>query len=416
MTELPNTDPVPLPKRWLLTQYAAAESRRLDELCGRIDGAKLCERASRVRSDGNVPCTIDVSRKKLSTMMGAQNCHAEVVFADGVVWLARFRLSSPGSPPREVRDYVLRSEAATMEFLERHTRIPSPRVCDWACESDPENMVGVGYILMEKLNGTPLDWQSAGAAQREKIVQGLAQHSTSRSGEQGGPQGPFCSSREALRSLVEAHLRMVAAGETGTAENAVDVFLAHRFRLDILDEIWKPTAAAGTKDGETFFLKHADDKGDHILVNSDFDIIGIIDWEWCSTTSKEEAFSSPCMMWPVAAFYDGSNELADDELLLARVFSEKGREDLARCVLDGRKVQRLFFALGPGGASHEDTKTFASLFMGLKRAFDLLGSELTPALFMMLADPAEVRTHGRHGSEPRALYFDIREATSEPHG
>jgi hypothetical protein len=76
------------------------------------------------------------------------------------------------------------------------------------------------------------------------------------------------------------------------------------------------------------------------------------------------------MMWPVAAFYDGSNESAEDELLLARVFSEKGRQDLARCVLDGRKVQRLFFALGPGGASHEDKKTFASLFMSLKRAFD----------------------------------------------
>jgi hypothetical protein len=186
-------------------------------------------------------------------------------------------------------------------------------------------MVGVGHILIEKLTGTPLDWQGAGAAQREKIVrqladimleierhpfdklgslvattataggeanltsamaaaesqievQGLAQHSTARSGDQGGPQGPFRSPREALRSLVEAHLRIIAAGEAGTAENAVDVFLAHRFRLDILEEVWKPTTAAGANGDETFFLKHAEDKGDHILVNADFDIIGIIDW------------------------------------------------------------------------------------------------------------------------------------------
>lgn len=361
---------------------------------------KLCARASRVRSDAAVPCKIDLSPKKLSAMMGGQNCHAEVVFADGVTWLARFRLSGPVSPPPEVRDYVLRSEAATMEFLQRRTRVPSPRVFDWACESDPANEVGVGYILMEKMGGRPLDWQGATAAQREKVVrqladimleierypfdrlgslvattptaepqiqvQGLARHSTFRSGEDDGPPGPFRSSREASRTIVEAHLRMIASGEIGTAENAVDVFLAHRFRLDVLDCAWK----SAEDEGEKFFLKHADDKGDHILVNDDFDIVGVIDWEWCATASREEAFSSPCMMWPVAAFYDGSNGLADEEVLLARVFREKGREDLARCVLDGRRVQRFMFALGPGGASHEDRRTFVRLFIGLKRALN----------------------------------------------
>ncbi|GAB0139166.1 hypothetical protein EsDP_00007379 [Epichloe bromicola] len=350
--------------------------------------------------------------------MGGQNCHAEIKFEDGVVWLARFRLSSAISPPTEVRDYVLQSEATTMQFLERHTRIPSPRVFDWACESDRTNTIGVGYILMEKMHGTPLQWQSATATQKEKIVRqladimlemerhpfnqlgsliattatwngeatpgaaaasqiqvdGLAEHSTFRSGHGGRPLGPFRSSQEAFRALVEAHLRMIAAGEIGTAENALDVFLAHRFRLDVLDRLSEQTATAG-EDGEQFFLKHADDKGDHILVNADFEIVGIIDWEWCSTTSREEAFSSPCMMWPVAAFYNGSNELAEEELLLAHVFRERGREDLACCVLDGRKVQRLLFALGPGGASHGNRKTLAGLFMGLKRAFDRHGFE-----------------------------------------
>ncbi|KAI0884291.1 uncharacterized protein GGS22DRAFT_165294 [Annulohypoxylon maeteangense] len=345
-------------------------------------------------------------------MMGGQNCHAEVVFADGVVWLARFRLTNANSPPQDVRDHVLRSEAATMEFLQLYTNIPSPRVYDWAYESDPMNEVGVGYILMEKLSGTPLDWQGATAEQREKVVrqladimleierhpfdklgsligttampggeklmpratdrqilvQGLAKHSTSRSGKDGGPLGPFSSSQEASRALVEAHLRMIAGGEIGTLEKALDVFLAHRFRVDMLEDVWK---SEGGK--EQFFLKHADDKGDHILVNADFEITGIIDWEWCSTASREEAFSSPCMMWPVAAFYDGSNELADEELLLARVFGDKGREDLAACVLEGRKVQRWLFALGPGGASQEDKRTFACLFMGLKRVFNLNG-------------------------------------------
>ncbi|KAG6092636.1 hypothetical protein E4U14_000570, partial [Claviceps sp. LM454 group G7] len=66
---------------------------------------------------------------------------------------------------------------------------------------------------------------------------------------------------------------------------------------------------------------------------------------------------------------DGSNELTEEELLLARVFREGGREDLASCVLHGRKVQRLLFALH-AGVAELDKKTFVSLFVGLKRAFD----------------------------------------------
>ncbi len=45
------------------------------------------------------------------------------------------------------------------------------------------------------------------------------------------------------------------------------------------------------------------------------------------------------MMWPVSEFYNGSNELAADELRLAALFREKGREDLASCVMEGRKIQ-----------------------------------------------------------------------------
>lgn len=48
----------------------------------------------------------DLSPKNLSAMMGGQNCHAEVLFADGEVWLARFRPSGPISPPPAVPDYM----------------------------------------------------------------------------------------------------------------------------------------------------------------------------------------------------------------------------------------------------------------------------------------------------------------------
>ncbi|KAK1657505.1 hypothetical protein BDP55DRAFT_685559 [Colletotrichum godetiae] len=351
----------------------------------------LCSRASELR-DG-IRCTVNLSRKHLSSMMGHQNCHAEVIFEDGVSWLARLRLTRTTSPPEEVRDFIFRSEAGTLAYLNDHTSIPVPRIFDWACESDPENRIGVSYILMEKLDGMPLTWQAANPAQREKVmqqlvdvfleierhpfealgslltvpgptkfeVQGLAQHATYMIGPEG-PLGPFTSSLEGSVNMIKSYLTMIASGEI-SAYQSVDTYLTHRFRLDIADNLWGDESTGGR-----FFLKHPDDKGDHILVNESYDIVGIIDWEWTRTASKVEAFSSPCMMWPLGKFYKGSNELAPDEKRLAEIFQERSREDLSNYVLLGRKVQRFFFALGPESPSNR--QSLLDLFVGLKTAFN----------------------------------------------
>ncbi|KAJ5848179.1 hypothetical protein N7455_012136 [Penicillium solitum] len=340
--------------------------------------------------------------------MGNQNCHAEITFDDNVKWLARFRLARTSSPPREVRDWILRSEAATMTYLQRYTCIPTPKFFDWACESDPENPLGVDYILMEKLDGKSLDWQAATPQQKEKVMQqlvdicleidrhpfeamgslvstagdtinlqglvyqsntaggiinlqGLAHQSTFQIGK--GPLGPFSSSLEGSQAILESYLTMIASGEIEPCY-PVDTYLVHRFRQDIVSALFKDVPPSNQ-----FFLKHPDDKGGHILVNNCFDIVGVIDWEWTQTVSKAEAFCSPCMMWPVGEFYDGFNNLAADELRLAAIFRERGREDLAICVVEGRKVQRFFFALGPE-SSFLDMQTLPRLFAGPQRAFN----------------------------------------------
>ncbi|KAF4418775.1 hypothetical protein CFRS1_v014972 [Colletotrichum fructicola] len=308
-------------------------------------------------------------------MMGNQNCHAEIAFEDGVVWIARFRLTKTTSPPQEVRDFIVRSEAATMSYLCENTSLPVPRIYDWSDESNPENDIGVSFILMEKLDGRPLDWRAATPAQKEKIlqqiadihieierhpfesmgslvtspqnprhleVQGLAQQTTYQL-EAGHALGPFSTPADGSAAIIEAYLSMIAS--------------------DVIDRLWTGSAAENR-----FFLKHPDDKGDHILVNDDFAIVGIIDWEWTKTVSRAEAFCSPSMMWPISKFYAGSNELAQDELRLAEVFRERGRKDLSEYILTGRKVQRFFFAMG--SESPSDVSNFTSLFAGLREAFD----------------------------------------------
>ncbi|KAL4958243.1 hypothetical protein BDW69DRAFT_179839 [Aspergillus filifer] len=325
--------------------------------------------------------------------MGGQNCHAEITFEDGIKWLARFRLASASSPPQDIRDWILRSEAATMTFLQQHTSIPTPKILDWACESEPQNMLGVDYILMEKLNGRVLDWKTATNQQKEKVmqqlvdiyleierytfdkigslafstdgtigVQALALPSTYKL--DSGPLGPFTSCREGAQALLGCFLAMIASGEIDSYSPA-DSYLVHKHLQELSSSIFPDNA-----EENKFYLKHPDDKGDHILVNDDFDIMGIIDWEWTHTVSKAEAFSSPCMMWPLVEFYDGSNELSTEELRLADIYQERGREDLAACVLNGRKAQRLLFASGVE-SSFLDRQTFLPLFAGLQKAFDL---------------------------------------------
>ncbi len=59
---------------------------------------------------------------------------------------------------------------------------------------------------------------------------------------------------------------------------AVDTFLIHRFLLDLVPLLMNPTPPV-VDDGKEFYLRHADDKGDHILVDHEFNLTGIIDWE-----------------------------------------------------------------------------------------------------------------------------------------
>lgn len=301
---------------------------------------------------------------------------------------------------------MLRSEAVTLLFLQEICAgVPSPRIYDWACPSDPGNEVGMGYILMQKMEGKVLNWDAATKDQRERVLRQLVdiylelgRHPFTSMGSlvmtpspgaqkihsgalatpalfgsrAGKSAGPFQSAQQGAYEINTLIRSMIATGKIG-AIDPVDSYLMHRFWAELNDRYWdEPRDSATTPDADDgdnqiFYLKHPDDKGDHILVNEDYDIVGMIDWEGARTVSKEEAFASPCMTWPVGAFCDGAGDLAADEVQLARLFDARDRPDLARCVLHGRRVQRLAFAVDHlnGGARYAQV-----LFRGLRLAFD----------------------------------------------
>ena len=176
--------------------------------------------------------------------------------------------------------------------------------------------------------------------------------------------------------MLAQQIKFIANSELSTLP--VDHYLSCRWRVDMISEVLSLHKRAG------FFLKHFDDKGDHILVDEDFNITSIIDWEFASLEPKALAFSSPCMLWPVSDFYAGSNRLSPEEIELAAIFERRRRHDMACLVRNGRKMQRYLFFNG-GGVSH-GREEFEAMFQGLRAAW--AGDDNEPGPYQTWKDEA----------------------------
>ncbi|KAI0199161.1 hypothetical protein F4808DRAFT_222400 [Astrocystis sublimbata] len=380
-----------------------AQTDELQELIKKINTAALETRASHLR--GGISCSVPPlqSQNANSSVMGGMNYHVEISFDDGVKWITRIRRFNKTSPPPALRDYILQSEVATLKFLES-VDVPAPKVFDFAVE-DEANPVGVGYILMEKLSGKSLRWSLATPEQKKNLMTDLAgvlvqlsKHpfkllgslncpaDPSRVGpfaresltdftaaHEMRPLGPFSSWEEYHRSSLQLIMDLIVRGEM-YSQRPVNAYLIHRFLLDLIPTVLSSASAVDNDagDGPVYFLKHADDKGDHIMVDEDFHITGIIDWEWAHTAPPSHAFNSPIGLLPVGDFYDGKNDIGDDEIFFARLLEEKSASgesgegvDLAACVWQGRLQHRFAFCCG---YDLEDWDGFQGLFRGLREA------------------------------------------------
>jgi aminoglycoside phosphotransferase (APT) family kinase protein len=371
--------------------YDSAKQGHLQALLNKVDFDALSSIATRLHD--NIPCYIpafldvseqavpDAESKQILDQTGGQNCNLDICFTDGVVWIVRLRFEEPTVLPHDAQATISISAVETLKFLAR-TNIRTPEVFHHSCDASE---IGTPYMLMEKLPGKPLQWSDASAQQKTKVMEQLVdvfleleRHPFPATGSlsQGGSVGPFAQGHmfmspskslgpfstleESLTSILTHEIDMIKGGELSTL--ATDNFLTHLWRLQHL-----PSLLASATD-DHFYLKHADDKGDHILIDEDYNITGIIDWEFASTETKSLAFSSPCMMWPVQKYYDGSNDLSQEEYEFAQMFRRRGREDMAQMILQGRAWQRFLFFLGTADIPPYDV--FSNLFQGLRRSFE----------------------------------------------
>ncbi|CAJ2506885.1 Uu.00g080710.m01.CDS01 [Anthostomella pinea] len=350
-----------------------AVKRELTLLFEKINIRALEARASHLRR--GTPCSIPplrYDRATRSSVMGGMNYHFDVPFEDGVTWIARIRRFNATSPSAALRDYIIQSEVATLKFLEQ-TSVPAPKVHDFDLEG-PDNPVGVGFLLLEKLPGKALSWGLANQQQRKTVMSEvvgifieLHKYPFPRLGSLDSP-GDRHNARHGALLREEYHvssLRLILdliIRKEMYSQQSVDAYLIHRFLLDLAPLVLPPSSVP---DDGLFYLKHADDKGDHIMIDENYHVTGIIDWEWAHTAPAALAFKSPIGFLPVGDFYDGKNDLGDDEVVFARLLEEKGRRGLAQCVWNGRLQHRFAFCCGYDLSGWDG---FLGLFRGLREA------------------------------------------------
>ena len=153
--------------------------------------------------------------------------------------------------------------------------------------------------------------------------------------------GPFTTSTDYRRDIITRHLQQIRSKQT-PRKRRLDAYLLHLFLLENVSAI----ARVEDPSGPSFYLKHMDDKGDHILVDDDHNIVGIIDWEWAQTCPKAEAFNSPLCFLSTADYYNGNNALGPEEVWFAEILESKGAHELAQYVRNGRVEHRVSHSIG----------------------------------------------------------------------
>ncbi|KAI0458039.1 hypothetical protein F5B21DRAFT_461072 [Xylaria acuta] len=309
-------------------------------------------------------------------IMGCANYHGWIVFDDGVKWLARIhRTTDFSDTPPDLIDYLVESEYATLKILE-DIGVPAPRAHGYGLSSDPTNLVGVSYILEDAMPGKPFYAYQATSEQKSRVYDQYADilmkmdHFTStqacsiitRNGEarEGaiasnrflslGKYGPFPNALEYFTSVAELHLDLIADGQL-YPEYPKEAFLFYRLLRDRASPVLASTSTPSRSGTEAFFLKHVDDKGDHILIDENYTITAIIDWQFARFVPACEAFGPSIVTADLGNLYNPKGSptgLSADDRFLAECFERKGRKDLAELAGGSELVRRFHFGLASG--------------------------------------------------------------------
>ncbi|KAF1960332.1 hypothetical protein CC80DRAFT_544786 [Byssothecium circinans] len=283
-------------------EYGGEYAKRINQFNDKINQRALLTYASLLR--GSRPCTLS---PKFS--VGSFNLVRKIQFDDGVEWIVRLRMppipdqgSGMASPPTRERMLLdMESELATMEFVRQNTDIPIPRV--YAYDLNEQNAVGCPFSIIELVEGNtaeelsrtypgehegiPAQFEEKFWRQVAKIMVQLASiripkiRSIIRDGSDSfvvgrlieTDSGPYYSAAEFYADYPLALSKSLGEHPVSGQDELVQAFhsLAASFP--------PPVPRVGDGSAEGFGLANYDLNPNNFLVDREFNVLAVIDWD-----------------------------------------------------------------------------------------------------------------------------------------
>jgi len=238
-------------------------------------------------------------------------------------WVVRFPLL--GMFPIESIRRKLKSEVATIPFLQEKTNVRVARVIGHGLGDEVE----VPFIITEAVRGLPLNWVLAAHGEKPGVKErlmlsiaeqylellshpfdhigsltlsetgswsvsdgpiGLDMFDISRDGVEIRYSRPFSTSSEYFDTQIKLHERYLDEQSNAVFDrhDARQKFLTTRLFPSILERFINPRTADGP-----FFLTHPDLHQTNVMINPQFEVAAILDWEFSCTMPLEVACSPP---------------------------------------------------------------------------------------------------------------------------
>lgn len=342
--------------------------KEVEAILAQLDAYQLLQVASSLRHNKRcIFCPGNYIGR--GSMMGSSNYHIWILFEDGVAWLARIpRNATHADTPSDLAEYIVESEYATLKWLEG-LRFPTPRAHGYGLASDPDNLVGVSYILEDAMPGQPFNPRLATDEQKThvynqyaRILIEISRHPRTQTFSlvphdrmtRHGPiasnrdrtlekHGPFHTSQNYFASIAEHHLHLIADGQL-YPEYPKEAFVFYRMLRDRVAPILanNPPRIGG------FYLKHVDDIGDHLLVDKNYNITAVIDWKCARFVPPREAFGPSLFTANLGNLHKGVAGLCADDKLLSTCLRRQGRADLADVARGSELTRRFHLGLSSG--------------------------------------------------------------------
>ncbi|WVF70966.1 hypothetical protein IAT40_005762 [Kwoniella sp. CBS 6097] len=217
----------------------------------------------------------DVESSMEATKNSGFNYHFRATFDDGLEWFLRIRQSRGVRPPSEIAQAVIKSEITTLNLLNVHS-IPVPRAYfppnfDIPSPSQAD-APPVDYFYYERLAGKPYDvhrkhfhWGlfDCSEAQLYHFIEHFARVQIQLS----NLQLPYKMIRCLTTSSIDGSDKI-------EGKRTVDEYLWH---LELKELVWNSKELGEIPD--QVYIKHSDEKRDHLMVDEKNTVTGILDWE-----------------------------------------------------------------------------------------------------------------------------------------